>query len=101
MHFAQQHAAETPGTLLELAAEVRRTRDDVRARRMDPLIRNDLVLAHRSLLQAMEAYAFELTDHHLPIPSRLRDELRLHRRIARQTTWPPTPWALANQGPSQ
>lgn len=73
---------EGPRSLTDLATDVRAARQVVHARRMDPVIRQDLVLAHHSLLQTMEAYVSELTARHLPIPHRLRDELRLQRDLA-------------------
>lgn len=66
-------------TLTELASDVRMARQVVHARRMGPVVRGDLFEAQRSLLQAMEAYASELTVRRLPIPYRLRDDLRLQR----------------------
>lgn len=73
--------AESPRSLTELAAEVRRARHHVLARRMSPATLQDLVKAQHALLQTMEAYVTELTARHLPIPHRLRDDLRLQRDL--------------------
>ena len=66
-------------TLPELAADVREARRTVHARRIAPVVVGDLVMARHALLQAMEVYCSELTSRHLPIPYRLRDDLRLAR----------------------
>jgi hypothetical protein len=72
---------ESPRSLTELATEVRRAREHVLARRMAPATLQDLVKAQHALLQTMEAYVTELTVRHLPIPHRLRDDLRLQRDL--------------------
>lgn len=63
-----------------LSAEVRAAREQVAASRATTAVRGQLVPARQSLLRALEAYAAALTARRLPIPPRLRDELRLLRR---------------------
>lgn len=69
------------GSLSDLATDVRRAREAVLARRAAPVVWEDLVRAQRALLGAMEAYVVELGLRRLPIPPRLRDDLRLQREI--------------------
>lgn len=90
----QARAAE-PRTLNELASDVRVARQLVQARRMAPVVPHDLVLAHDALLRAMEAYVAELTVRRLPIPPRLRDDLRLQREFDHQRARTSRPWASA------
>ena len=78
--------ARVPGgagsnSLSVLATDVRRARQNVLARRMAPVVWEDLVRAQRTLLRAMEAYVSELVLRRLPIPHRLRDDLRLQREL--------------------
>jgi hypothetical protein len=80
------HREEEPRTLTELATDMRTARQHVHARRMAPATLQDLVKAQHVLLQTMEAYASELTVRHLPLPHRLRDDLRLQRQLDRQPT---------------
>jgi hypothetical protein len=69
-------------SLTVLAADVRRAREEVQRLRGVPASAA-LHAAHESLLEAMERYAAALSVRHLPLPARLRDELRLQRRIGR------------------
>ncbi len=69
------------GGLSELATDVRRAREAVLARRVAPVVREDLVRAQRVLLAALEAYVAELVVRRLPVPHRLRDDLRLQREL--------------------
>lgn len=69
------------GGLSELATDVRRAREAVLARRVAPVVWEDLVRAQRALLRAMEAYVVELGVRRLPVPHRLRDDLRLQREL--------------------
>jgi hypothetical protein len=66
-------------TLLELKSDVTVARDVVRRRRRAPVVPADLTCAHADLTAALEAYTAELRRRRLPLPPRLRDELRLHR----------------------
>lgn len=73
---------ERPGTLTELAAAVRTARQAVQdLRRVVPVSARDLRVAQSSLLQALDAYVSELTVRRLPVPYRLRNDLRLHRQL--------------------
>lgn len=83
-------SAERP-TLTQMAAAVRLAREGVHARRVAPVIQAELFCAHEALRKAMQAYADELTARRLPIPHRLRDELRLQRRLDRLPTRMPRP----------
>ena len=66
-------------TLTDLWFAVQAARETVRARRSTPVLPLQLASAHRVLLAALEAYADELGRSRIPIPPRLRDELRLQR----------------------
>jgi hypothetical protein len=70
-------------TLEPLMRAIQLARDDVQARRSVPGAHELLRSARHSLLTAMEAYADELTARRLPIPPKLRDELRLQRQVRR------------------
>lgn len=72
---------EGPRSLAELATDVRMARRVVHDHRMAPVVREELAMAHHMLRQALEAYASELTLRRLPIPYRLRDDLRLQRDV--------------------
>ena len=66
-----------------LMANIRAAREEVRVLRVAPVAHDRLLAARRALLGAMEAYADALVQRRLPIPPRLRDELRLQRDIPR------------------
>jgi hypothetical protein len=70
-----------PMGLVELAARVRRARVSLHELRAVGVSPGDLRSARDGLLSAMEAYAAELTRRRVPIPPRLRDDLRLLRRV--------------------
>ena len=72
---------EPPRTLAELADDVRRAREEVSARRMQPVTPTSLLSARRELLRVMELYSDELIARRLPVPHQLRDDLRLLREI--------------------
>jgi hypothetical protein len=76
----------SPGlaALEHLMEDVRLARADVQALRRAPVVHDRLFAARQSLLRALEAYAEALTVRHLPIPPKLRDELRLQREIRKQ-----------------
>jgi hypothetical protein len=78
-------AQQTPGErdLSVLVEELQSARDEVDRLRRPPIAREQLSAARHSLLMAMEAYAAELTARGLPIPWKLRDELRLQRSVGR------------------
>ena len=65
--------------LADLRFDIQVARETVRVRRSSPVVPLQLASAHRSLLAALEAYADELRRRRLPVPPRLRDELRLER----------------------
>ncbi len=68
-------------SLTVLADRLRRARQEVKELRAAAGPGQPLIAAHLSLLTAMETYTAELVARHLPIPPRLRDELRLQRSI--------------------
>lgn len=72
---------EATSRLTERATAVRQAREMVHARRMPPVVRADLRIARSCLLEALEAYAAELRLLGMPIPPRLRDDLRLLRQL--------------------
>jgi hypothetical protein len=68
-----------PATLDRLLQDLRVARDHFAVMRAAPLVQSSLLTARHSLLRAMGAYAEGLTARRLPIPPRLRDEMRLLR----------------------
>lgn len=66
-----------------LSADVRSAREQVAASRATTAVNGQLAAARQWLLRALEAYAAALTERRLPVPPRLRDELRLLRRTGR------------------
>lgn len=76
---AQPHGRRSLAVLTE---ELRTAREEVGRLRRGPIMHDQLSTAHVFLLRAMESYAAELTARGLPIPWRLRDELRLQRGIS-------------------
>ncbi|GAB2753448.1 hypothetical protein GCM10027039_09520 [Terrabacter koreensis] len=68
-------------SLTVLAEDLRRARHEVRQLRGVAVPPRSLASAHESLLVAMERYAAELAALSLPVPTRLRDDLRLQRSI--------------------
>lgn len=85
MPAADPIVAQPPGrrSLAVLLEEVQRARDEVDRLRRPPIVREQLSAARLSLLRAMESYAAELTARGLPIPWKMRDELRLQRGVRR------------------
>ena len=74
----------TGRSLALLAEEMRVARERVRELRCGPpVVRDRLLAARQSLLVAMESYVAELTARRLPVPPKLRDDLRLQRDIGR------------------
>lgn len=80
-----------PPTLAELARDIRDARAKVRAMRAAPVVPPNLLSARQTLLRAMEVYAHELSVRRLPIPPRLRDDLRLQRDIRGHPNGSPRP----------
>lgn len=78
---AQQPAGERD--LAALVEQLQNARDEVDRLRRPPAAREQLSAARQFLLAAMESYAAELTARGLPIPWKLRDELRLQRSVRR------------------
>lgn len=78
--------APPPGhrSLAVLVAELQSARDEVERLRRPPIAHDQLLAARQSLLLAMDSYAAELTARGLPIPWKLRDELRLQHSVRRQ-----------------
>ena len=82
-------------SLTDLATDVHLAREAVRAHRFAPVVWEDLNEAQSCYLRAMEVFVRELTARHLPVPHRLRDDLRLQRHLyggpcGRSGTPPPT-----------
>src|SRR4051812_9325972 len=65
--------------LLGLNSQVMVAREPVRRRRRLPVVPAAPASAHAELTTALEAYTAELQRRRLPVPPRLRDELRMHR----------------------
>ena len=72
--------------LADLRSDIQAARETVRLSRSTPVVPLQLASAHRSLLAALEAYADELDRRRIPVPPRLRDELRLQRFSHSSTT---------------
>jgi hypothetical protein len=66
-----------------LAQHVRIAREEVGKLRRGPIAHERLLAARQTLLKAMESFAAELTARGLPIPPRLRDDLRLQQNLRR------------------
>ncbi|WP_141818378.1 hypothetical protein [Ornithinimicrobium humiphilum] len=73
------HPPEQPLRLTQLAAALRQARTVVQSRRTPPAAKAELAVARAALLDAAEAYVAELHLLRMPVPPRLRDELRLLR----------------------
>jgi hypothetical protein len=74
-------AAGSDPTLGGLVRRVRAARRAVETERHGPVTRDGLVIARRELLVALEDYIAGLERSSLPVPSRLRTEVRLHRGL--------------------
>lgn len=70
--------------LAELHAAMTSAQAEVAAHRRPPSDANLLTIARGHLVSAMTAYEEALTSLHLPVPPRLRDDLRLLRRVVRR-----------------
>jgi hypothetical protein len=79
-------AGPKPGRrpLAVLAEALQSAREEVDRLRRPPIAHDQLLAARQSLLVAMDSYAAELTARGLPIPWKLRDELRLQHSVRRQ-----------------
>lgn len=77
--------SEKPGSggrsLTVLADHLRCARQEVVNLRAAVGSAQPLIAAHLSLLTALERYTAELVARRLPVPPRLRDELRLERSL--------------------
>jgi hypothetical protein len=69
------------GALAVLFEELRSAREEVSRLRHAPVVHAEQLAARQSLLTALESYVSGLTARGLPIPWKLRDELRLQRGI--------------------
>ncbi len=78
--------AQQPGhrSLAVLVEQLQSARGEVDRLRRPPIAHDQLLAARQSLLMAMDSYAAELTARGLPIPWKLRDELRLQHNVRRQ-----------------
>ena len=72
------------GSLEVLVEDLRRAREEVAQLRRVPLVHDQLRIARQRLLTALESYAAELAARGLPLPWKLRDELRLQHGIGMQ-----------------
>jgi hypothetical protein len=77
-------------SLALLLEDLESARREVRTLRHACTDQRRLAAARQALLTAMECYAAALTERGLPTPWRLRDDLRLHRRVG---TLPAAPGA--------
>jgi hypothetical protein len=73
---ARPNAVDLPSLLVDLLAA-----KDVVAHDLTPGRNHEPSPARGKLLACMEAYVAALTARRLPIPPRLRDDLRLHRSL--------------------
>jgi hypothetical protein len=80
---APRPVAPAPGqkSLTLLLEDLTSARREVGLLRHAPAEKYRLMVARRALLNAMECYAAALTERGLPTPWKLRDDLRLQRRI--------------------
>jgi hypothetical protein len=69
--------------LAELHATMATAQAEVAAQRRPPSDAHLLAIARNHQVLAMIAYEEALTSLHLPVPPRLRDDLRLLRRVVR------------------
>ena len=70
--------------LAELHAAMTVAQAEVAAHRRPPSDATLLAIARGHHMMAMAAYEEALTSLHLPVPPRLRDDLRLLRRLVRR-----------------
>ena len=64
-----------------LVHQIHEARTHVEQCRHGQVVREDLAAARRELVRALQAYTSALEHRHLPVPSRLRAELDLHREL--------------------
>ncbi len=64
-----------------LSARVREARTAVQWQRNGAGVSTELARARRGLVRALEEYTFALEERHLPVPSALRMELKLHSQL--------------------
>lgn len=64
-----------------LSRSVREARAAVHQHRHGPVVPTELAGARRELILALQDYTSALEDRHLPVPSALRAELRLHSQL--------------------
>lgn len=79
--LARTNSACSRAQLATLREAVSHAQEAVLAMRRSPADREQLATARREHLAAMLAYERALTSLRLPVPPRLRDELRLLRRV--------------------
>lgn len=83
--ITERRLSSSGGLLLaELHAAMARAQAEVAAHRRPPSDANLLAIARGRLVMAMTAYEEALTSLNLPVPPRLRDDLRLMRRVVRR-----------------
>jgi hypothetical protein len=64
-----------------LSARVREARTAVHRQRHGPVVPTELASSRRRLVTALEEYTIALDERHLPVPSTLRAELKMHSRL--------------------
>ena len=79
--FHRDSAPEQRRSLDELSRKVRDARAAVHRHRHGPVVPADLASARRELVHALQEYTSALEERKLPVPSALRAELQLHRRL--------------------
>lgn len=82
--FPEQQLSSSGRVLLaDLCEAMTQAQAEVAAQRRPPSDPNLLAVARRQHVAAMIAYEQALNALHLPVPPRLRDDLRLLRRVVR------------------
>jgi hypothetical protein len=70
-----------PPSLSALGRTVRHARQEVHECRHAVGTTRDLADARRALISALQNYTVALEEQHLPVPSALRAELKMHRDL--------------------
>jgi hypothetical protein len=78
----QQHPRRNDARLTALLEEVKRSRVQVRAQQGLSSTSSQLAQCYDALADALEAYAAEASESGVPLPYRVRDEMRLCRAMS-------------------